>query len=127
MADLQAGPRRLVGHELRVTTLQFSQDGQWLVSGSHDNTVRLWNLTDPRAKSKVLEGHPQDVVSAVLTADNQRIISVDSNDTIRLWLTDIDKLVELTCQQVRRNLTQTEWAEYLRDGQAYRQTCPALP
>ena len=36
----------LDGHLARVSTLAFSADGQWLVSGSWDETVRTWYLGD---------------------------------------------------------------------------------
>src|SRR5687767_1235838 len=37
---------RLQGHTDGVTSARFSPDGQSIVSGSLDNTVRIWNLSD---------------------------------------------------------------------------------
>jgi WD40 repeat protein len=34
------------GHQTRVVALASSPDGRWLVTGSSDQTVRLWSLTD---------------------------------------------------------------------------------
>ena len=33
----------LTGHSDTVTGVTFSADGQWLISGSIDRTIRLWN------------------------------------------------------------------------------------
>jgi hypothetical protein len=45
-SEWPAGQKRAVlgEHGGRVTCEAFSPDGQWLASGSHDRTVRHWNL-----------------------------------------------------------------------------------
>jgi WD40 repeat protein len=46
----------LDGHRARVSTLAFTDDGAWLVSGSWDETVRTWYLGDLEAPpSELLE------------------------------------------------------------------------
>ena len=37
-------PLRLAGHEGNITALDLSPDNRWLVTGSNDQTVRLWDL-----------------------------------------------------------------------------------
>jgi WD40 repeat protein len=36
---------RLVGHTGEIKTVAVSSDGQWALSGSNDQTLKLWNLT----------------------------------------------------------------------------------
>ena len=38
--------RNLTGHTDGVLSVAFSPDGQWIVSGSDDNTVRIWQFSD---------------------------------------------------------------------------------
>jgi hypothetical protein len=38
----QGAPRVLAGHRAGVISVAFSADGRWLVSGSDDDTMRLW-------------------------------------------------------------------------------------
>ncbi len=49
-------PVELKGHESAVNTLKFSDNGQRLVSGSDDRTVKLWSIADARvlASQKVM-------------------------------------------------------------------------
>jgi len=40
------------GHTSGVQSVAMSPDGRWAVSGSHDNTVRLWKLPIPEKQTK---------------------------------------------------------------------------
>ena len=53
------GGRALVGHERGITCMAFSPDNRWVVTGSYDDTARLWDLkaADPAAQPVVLKGH----------------------------------------------------------------------
>jgi WD40 repeat protein len=37
-------PKRLIGHELNVTHVEWSPDDQMIASASFDNTVRVWSV-----------------------------------------------------------------------------------
>ena len=78
---------RLVGEPLRghsetVTSLCFSPDSRWLVSGSVDKRVRVWNCRTGQAGSPLL-GHTSHVYS--VRTDGRLIISGSSDTTIRIW------------------------------------------
>ena len=51
--DIASGTRlcQLRGHDNRVTSGMFSPDGSWLLSGSDDGTVKLWDLRTLPQKS----------------------------------------------------------------------------
>ncbi len=55
--------------------------------------------------------------------DGLTLASGGVDGTIRLWPT-LEGLREIGCRQVRRNLTQEEWALYLGEEEPYRETCP---
>jgi WD40 repeat protein len=61
-----------------------SPDGQHIVSGSWDNTVRVWRLADGAAV-RTLEGHTSIVFSVAVSPDGQHIVSGLEDKTVRVW------------------------------------------
>jgi WD40 repeat protein len=43
------------------------------------------------------------------------------------WTMDVDKWLAAACRAAGRNMTKSEWAEYLGDDEPYRPTCPNWP
>ena len=73
------------GHEDKVRCLSFSADGQCLVSGSHDRTVRVWDTASGKAVCDPLSGHENLVTSVVMSEDRRAVISGSWDSTIREW------------------------------------------
>ena len=65
-----------------IHTVAVTSDNKYIVSGSEDNTIRIWNLLNKTVEG-VLEGHTGEVISVVLTNDNKYIVSAGDN-TIRI-------------------------------------------
>jgi WD40 repeat protein len=81
----------LTGHTDAVLSVAFSPDGRTLATGSHDGTVRLWDLTEP-AQPRLI-GRPLTTRSYALYAvysvafsPHGHMMAVGGNDlAIRLW------------------------------------------
>ena len=74
----------LRGHEDAVTSVAISADGQTIVSGSYDKTVRLWDRQG-NPIGQPWRGHDGSVRSVAISADGQIIVSGDGEGTLRLW------------------------------------------
>ena len=69
-----------------VKSLAFSPDGMFLVSGSHDCTVNLWDI-QTGGIIKTLYGHTGGVSSVSISSDCTTIASGSHDMTIHLWNT----------------------------------------
>jgi WD40 repeat protein len=74
----------LNGHSSYVNTLAISPDGQTLVSGSADKTIKIWNLSTGQ-EIRTLAGHSNPVNSIVISPDGQTLVSGSADKTIKIW------------------------------------------
>ena len=75
----------LVGHTDLVSTVAFSPNGKRLVSGSLDETMRLWNTSTGKL-IRTREEHTAPVNSVAFSANGKRFWSASrENNTIRSW------------------------------------------
>jgi WD40 repeat protein len=76
---------RLQGHGDPVRSVAFSPDGKRIVSGSVDETVRLWDAQTGQPVGQPLQGHTGSVNSVAFSPDSRRIASGGDDKTVRLW------------------------------------------
>ena len=72
------------GHTDNVSSAAFSPDGKLLVSGSWDDTIRLWNPTTGQHLT-TFYGHRSDVNTVTFSPDGETLASGSNDDTIKLW------------------------------------------
>ena len=75
----------LQGHAEGVTSVAFSPDGKYIVSGSEDTTIRMWDAQTGKLVLDPFEGHTDDVNSVAFSPDGKYIVSGSWDKTIRLW------------------------------------------
>ena len=80
-------PHLLYHHQAGVNCVAWSSDGQWLASGSDDQTIALIKITNGQLSpdSLVLNGHAKRVTSLAWSAGGQWLASGSYDCTIRLW------------------------------------------
>ncbi|MFM7426736.1 MAG: NACHT domain-containing protein [Elainella sp.] len=74
----------LEGHQGRIWSLDYSPDGQFLASGSDDQTIRFWQTGTGRSL-KVLRGQTGPVRLVKFSPDGQLLASNSGDQTVKLW------------------------------------------
>jgi WD40 repeat protein len=73
-----------LGHSQGVHSVAFSPDGRQILSGSHDQTIKLWNI-DTGREIRTFSGHISSIDSVTFSTDGRQILSGSSDTTIKLW------------------------------------------
>jgi WD40 repeat protein/serine/threonine protein kinase len=77
-------PERQEWHTKCVTSIHFSPDGRCALSGSEDQTLRLWDVETGRC-IRTFVGHTETVRSVSFSPDGRRTLSGSWDKTVRLW------------------------------------------
>lgn len=72
------------GHTGRVTSVGFSADGKYVLTGSEDRTARIWDA-DTGEEVRRFSGHTDAVLTVALSADYKELITASADDTVRVW------------------------------------------
>ena len=102
----------LKGHEGWVTTVAFSPDGNWIVSGSEDKTLRIWDSREG-GKLRVLRGHSSALSAVAISPDSKKIVSGSWDHTLKIWNAGSGKNVK-TLTGHKDQVTSIEFSGWLR-------------
>ncbi len=70
-------------HNSSITSVAFSPDGRRVLSGSSDNTARVWEWQ--RDTSFSLRGHTASFNHAMFDVRGSRVVTLHADDTVKIW------------------------------------------
>jgi WD40 repeat protein len=76
-----------------ISRLEYLPDGQRVVTGSDDGTVKVWNLENGEQEGTSME-HESEVYDLAVTRDGTRIISSDVDGNIKVWNVESHEIVK---------------------------------
>jgi WD40 repeat protein len=86
----------LTGHADKVRTVAFAADGQTLVSGGEDNSIKVWSLATenpPKTLGGWVFGHSGWVQAIAISPDGQTLASGSVDGMVKVWNLGTGKLV----------------------------------
>ncbi|MDJ0619548.1 MAG: tetratricopeptide repeat protein [Calothrix sp. MO_192.B10] len=83
----------LEGHNDTVTSVNFSPNGEMVVSGDASGMLIIWKKNGKEIKS--IEAHDNKIISLSFSPDNQTVLSASEEDkTLKLWNLKGEKIVQ---------------------------------
>jgi WD40 repeat protein len=76
--------KTLEGHSNKVNSVSWNHDDSQLVSGSGDNTIKIWD-SSTGTDLRTLTGHSGWVRSVSWSHDDSKIVSGSNDKTVRIW------------------------------------------
>ena len=83
--DWPSNQHILQGHTSLVSSVAFSPDGRYIVSGSWDHTIQVWDAQTGAQVGNPLKGHTDSVNSVAFSPDGRYIVSGSEDHTIQVW------------------------------------------
>ena len=139
-----ASPVALLPHEWMIRRAAFTSDGRWLVTvtgqASADaespsatmlvgHTVRVWSTEDQRERTRVSLAADGGIADVWIDPTGEWLATLTSEadaSIARTWPVRPERLRELACSLLKRNLSPSEWLTFVGDGTP-RATCLGLP
>jgi WD40 repeat protein len=92
----------LEGHTSPLPCVSFSPDGQRIVTGSWDQTAKVWDAQSGR-EMLTLKGHTDTVWSVGFSPDGRRIVTGSLDHTAKVWFSEGGKQpTRLSDKEARR-------------------------
>jgi WD40 repeat protein len=113
--DTESGKRtaELIGHQGEIYRLHFSADGSRLVSGSSDNTARVWSM-ETGAEVQQIRIPGSGIGDVAMSRDGQRLATVDTflTNCVKIW--DLQSAALL--KEIPRTNWTAQWSRFAPDG-----------
>jgi len=73
-------------HSDYITSVLVTSDNRYIVSGSGDKTIAVWDIADKKHVHRFEQAHSDYITSVAVTSDNRYIVSSGLRDkTIAVW------------------------------------------
>jgi WD40 repeat protein len=122
-------------HDGDVTSVAFSPDGKSVITGECDRlggdftcvqaSARVWEISSGNEIARL--PHTDWIYAVAFSPDGNYVATGGGEFTARIWLWEPGDLIEDACAYLLRNLTASEWEQYVGDALEYQAVCPSLP
>ncbi|MGM9488120.1 NACHT and WD repeat domain-containing protein [Ideonella sp. YS5] len=86
LIDSRGGADTILGsHGGEIKSMQFSADGERLLTTSNDRTARVWSTLHPTKYVSLEGGHRASLSFGSFSPDGSRVVTASADNTVRVW------------------------------------------
>jgi WD40 repeat protein len=106
----------------------LTTDGRFLATATNE-VAHIWDVKtgEERVRLTDMASGGTDHLSRVMFSHDGKYLATAHSSDVRLWLWRREELLDRACRDVRSNLTQVEWSEYVGKGDVCEATCSHFP
>ena len=108
-----------------ISSLAFDRDGELLAVGGYKDLL-LWDVEKHRQVGPSLRAH-ENRITDLAFSPTEPLLASSSSDRVMLWDLDVEHWRERACRLANRNLSHSEWRQYVGEDEPYRAQCPGYP
>ena len=75
-------------HENSVFAVRYSPDGHWLLSGSRDARLKVWNVAEKYALHKEIAAHLYAINDIRFSPDRKHFVTCSMDKSVKVWCTE---------------------------------------
>lgn len=117
----------LSGFSAPVSAISFSPDDTKLAAVSFNREGRLWFTDSFNKQPIVFSDHDDWVWSLAFTPDGSKLLTGSMSGLIRIYPTDLNDFIDTFCDKLSRNMSYSEWNQFVDIDISYEYSCPKLP
>ena len=95
MNILKLSPSYISGHLDTITSVAVTSDQKYVVSGSLDKTIGMWDIAEKKLLYRFEKAHSDSIMTIAVTIDMTFIVSGSNDKTIAVWDLEEKKLHHL--------------------------------
>jgi WD40 repeat protein len=73
------------GHTDVLTSMAYSSDGRFLLTGSQDKSLKLWSITTGTILRTIVNAHDAYVYAVAYSPDGKKLASGSYDGTVKIW------------------------------------------